>query len=118
MENCEGWEAVRTVLRRRVGEAAFEAWFRALDGRLEGETLVLRCPDRFSRDWLRARYGKLIEECAAGARTVDYRVDPVADSAARGSPGRKGMRCSATQIGPIPGPPPPCGMQNVLCRFK
>jgi chromosomal replication initiation ATPase DnaA len=45
------------VLRRRVGEAAFEAWFRALDGRVEGETLVLRCPDRFSRDWLRGRYG-------------------------------------------------------------
>ena len=82
MENCGGWEAVRTVLRRRVGEAAFEAWFRALDGRLEGETLVLRCPDRFSRDWLRGRYGKLIEECAAGVRAVDYRVDLVAASAA------------------------------------
>jgi chromosomal replication initiator protein len=82
MENSGGWEAVRTVLRRRVGEAAFDAWFRALDGRLEGETLVLRCPDRFSRDWLRGRYGKLIEECASGVRTVDYRVDLVAASAA------------------------------------
>lgn len=71
-----GWEAVRTDLRRRVGEAAFEAWFRALDGRVEGETLVLRCPDRFSRDWLRGRYGSLIEECATGVRAVDYRVDP------------------------------------------
>jgi chromosomal replication initiator protein len=82
MDNCGGWEAVRTELRRRVGEAAFEAWFRALDGRLEGETLVLRCPDRFSRDWLRGRYGKLIEECAVGVRGVDYRVDLVAASAA------------------------------------
>src|SRR5450756_2261260 len=33
-------------------------------------------------------------------------------------PGKKGTRCSATPIGPTPGPPPPCGMQNVLCRFK
>jgi hypothetical protein len=23
-----------------------------------------------------------------------------------------------TPIGPIPGPPPPCGMQNVLCRLR
>jgi hypothetical protein len=23
-----------------------------------------------------------------------------------------------TPIGPIPGPPPPCGIENVLCRFK
>ena len=77
-----GWDAVRTDLRRRVGEAAFEAWFRAIDGRVEGETLVLRCPDRFSRDWLRGRYGSLIEECAAGVRAVDYRVDPGAAPAA------------------------------------
>src|SRR5262245_11914755 len=77
-----GWDAVRTDLRRRVGEAAFEAWFRAIEGRVEGETLVLRCPDRFSRDWLRGRYGSLIEECAAGVRAVDYRVDPGAAPAA------------------------------------
>ena len=32
--------------------------------------------------------------------------------------GRNGMRCSPTPMGPTPGPPPPWGMQNVLCRFK
>ena len=26
--------------------------------------------------------------------------------------------CTHTPIGPIPGPPPPCGMQKVLCRFR
>ena len=24
---------------------------------------------------------------------------------------------AATAIGPMPGPPPPCGIQKVLCRF-
>ena len=24
----------------------------------------------------------------------------------------------ATPIGPMPGPPPPCGIANVLCRFR
>ncbi len=33
-------------------------------------------------------------------------------------PGRKGARCARTPIGPMPGPPPPCGMQKVLCRFR
>ncbi len=32
--------------------------------------------------------------------------------------GRNGTNCFATQIGPTPGPPPPCGMAKVLCRFK
>ena len=35
-----------------------------------------------------------------------------------GCPGRNGARCVATPIGPMPGPPPPCGMANVLCRFR
>src|SRR5471032_2584298 len=32
--------------------------------------------------------------------------------------GRNGTRSSTTQTGPTPGPPPPCGMQKVLCRFR
>src|SRR5438046_5153392 len=32
--------------------------------------------------------------------------------------GRNGARCARTPIGPTPGPPPPCGMQKVLCRFR
>ena len=35
-----------------------------------------------------------------------------------GSPGKNGARCFATPIGPTPGPPPPCGMQNVLCKIQ
>ena len=27
-------------------------------------------------------------------------------------------RCARTATGPTPGPPPPCGMQNVLCRLR
>src|SRR5699024_7894625 len=32
--------------------------------------------------------------------------------------GRCGMRCSATQTGPTPGPPPPGGMEKDLCRLR
>src|SRR6476469_8383271 len=32
--------------------------------------------------------------------------------------GRYGARCDRTPIGPTPGPPPPCGMQKVLCRLR
>ena len=31
--------------------------------------------------------------------------------------GKKGAKCAATPIGPIPGPPPPWGIQNVLCKL-
>ena len=35
-----------------------------------------------------------------------------------GCPGQERRRCDATAIGPMPGPPPPCGIANVLCRFR
>ena len=35
-----------------------------------------------------------------------------------GWPGRYGARWARTATGPTPGPPPPCGMQKVLCRLR
>ena len=35
-----------------------------------------------------------------------------------GCDGRNGAKCAATPMGPIPGPPPPCGIQNVLCKLR
>src|SRR5438477_2977615 len=35
-----------------------------------------------------------------------------------GLDGRYGARWARAATGPTPGPPPPCGMQNVLCRFR
>ena len=32
--------------------------------------------------------------------------------------GRYGTRSATTHTGPTPGPPPPCGMQKVLCRLR
>jgi chromosomal replication initiator protein len=77
-----GWETVRSALGRRVGASAYDAWFRTLDGRFEDETLVLRCPDRFTRDWLRSRFEGVIRECAPGARGIEYRLEALLRPAA------------------------------------
>src|SRR3954452_2651525 len=45
-------------------------------------------------------------------------ADTACEVCDNGSPGRYGARCARTATGPTPGPPPPCGMQNVLCRFR
>jgi chromosomal replication initiator protein len=75
MARIGGWEAVRDAVRERVGPSAFQAWFRALDGRVEGDRLVLRCPDRFSREWIQGRYGGVLAE-VSGASAIDYEVAP------------------------------------------
>ncbi len=41
-----------------------------------------------------------------------------ARSTATNGPGRKSTSGADTPTGPAPGPPPPCGVLNVLCRLK
>ena len=76
MPHFGGWEVVREAVRQAVGPAAYGAWFRRLDGIVEGDALVIRCPDRFTRDWIRSRYGSVIEQSAGSLSRVDYRVEP------------------------------------------
>ncbi len=88
MTELGGWEAVRDAVRRRVGASAFQAWFQAVDGRVEEGRLVVRCPDRFSREWIRARYGSMLQE-AAGGRPVEWEAPAAAEArpvAPRGTP--------------------------------
>jgi len=74
MTELGGWEAVRVAVRQRVGEGAFRAWFEGLEGRVVGGDLVIDCPDRFSSDWIRRRYGEAIEEVAGGYGRVQFNV--------------------------------------------
>ncbi len=58
-------------------------------------------------------------------RPMDVGRSPVASrryvpSSARSTrgAGRKGTSAARTPTGPAPGPPPPCGVLNVLCVLK
>src|SRR5690554_1010543 len=61
--------------------------------------------------------GKILAEPQGAADMVPLAM-LVLGTGCTGWPGKKGFKCSATPIGPMPGPPPPWGMQKVLCRFK
>mmetsp|Transcript_17459 Transcript_17459/g.66039 ORF Transcript_17459/g.66039 Transcript_17459/m.66039 type:complete len:206 (-) Transcript_17459:539-1156(-) len=57
------------------------------------------------------------EALTAPARLATM-LEPVPPVGEIWCPGKNGARCSATPMDPTPGPPPPCGMQKVLCRFR
>ncbi len=97
MNTCGGWEAVRQSVRQRIGARAFDAWFGSLEGEIEGATLSIRCPDRFSRDWIRGRYADVLVE-AAQPLAIEYRVGP--HKPAEGS--RPPARGPARAVAPAP----------------
>ncbi len=59
--------ALRAAVADRLGEAKFGLWFGdGVDLRVsgDGESLVVRVPDEFFRDWIRRHYAKNLSEAA------------------------------------------------------
>ncbi len=74
MTEFGGWDSIRQRIRERLGPAVFDAWFRTLRATVEGGTLAIECPDRFSRDWIERRYGAVVRTAAAELTGVEYKV--------------------------------------------
>jgi chromosomal replication initiator protein len=59
--------------------SAFGAWFSALDGEIDGRSLRVCCPDRFTRDWVSRKHGGLLLEAARAVASdvehVVFRID-------------------------------------------
>ena len=95
--------------------------------RLEPRLDVVRVQDRVPssrRSCRRRRASRCRRTRSAGCSRCPTAPPTPRESPARrrsstsGWPGRYGARCAATPIGPMPGPPPPCGIANVLCRLR
>src|SRR5690606_2513532 len=61
--------------------------------------------------------GKILAEPQGAAEMLPF-ANSVPSGGFTAFEGRKGARWDLTPIGPMPGPPPPCGIQKVLCRFR
>jgi len=96
-----GWEDVRRSVRDEVGPSAYEAWFRNLRARDQGDRLVVLCPDRFSREWIERRYGAAVSRAASAFKSVLYEVqggDAPGGPKAHSSPNR----VESTNSGSLP----------------
>src|SRR5690606_20773896 len=63
-------------------------------------------------------YIQLICRMLAGPKVAADTKPPLASPPLPNALGRSGARADLAAHGPTPGPPPPCGMQNVLCRLR
>jgi len=96
------WRTIRTELRQRVGESTFDIWLAPLELQaFDGQTLILTAPPG-TRQWIAARYGRLLERCARQALGEGTRV-VFSDDAGR-RPGQSGPGRSAAVPKPPAGP--------------
>jgi chromosomal replication initiator protein len=72
------WDAIRSELRAAVSEPIYHLWLDNLGAReLTEGTLVVEAPDRV-RTYVRERFGRLLQACAAAVLGPDVDVDIVA----------------------------------------
>jgi chromosomal replication initiator protein len=57
------WEEAKNRVRSEVTEQGFSLWIRPLSVvESDGDTLILECPNKFSKNWVQENYGTLLQE--------------------------------------------------------
>jgi chromosomal replication initiator protein len=78
------WARAARELRSRLSEGNFSAWFGKIRPvELTADTLILRAPNPFTKDWIESRYmeplSAAVESCASGNLGVTLVIDPATD---------------------------------------
>ena len=102
------WRPFFQAVQRRLGEQAFETWFRPLRLQRNAEDRVLRiaAPNDVVRDWILSKYADTLEqslgESQMGSLRIEWACDQKADTktTAAVSSVQPPERTSSTQIGP------------------
>jgi chromosomal replication initiator protein len=74
VEPAAAWTAIRTELRRRLGDSTYEIWIAPLELKtLEGTVLLLTAPLP-TRAWVSKRFGRILEACAKAVLGFEVQV--------------------------------------------
>ncbi|MEW9111134.1 chromosomal replication initiator protein DnaA [Cytobacillus gottheilii] len=62
MENIEDlWNQALSNIEKKISKPSFDTWLKSTKAHsLQGDTLVIKAPNEFARDWLEERYSQLI----------------------------------------------------------
>lgn len=70
----ELWQQILSVIQTKVSKPSFDTWLKSTKATVFNENTLLICaPNTFAKEWLEAKYAKLI--LAAVAETLDRHVD-------------------------------------------
>jgi len=75
------WQTVSSLLREKIGEAAYQSWIKPMSVRgLSGHTVHVSVPTRFMRDWVMAHYVEKLtdmwQQTNTDVKAVEVRVQP------------------------------------------
>ncbi|MCR4409271.1 MAG: chromosomal replication initiator protein DnaA [Candidatus Saccharicenans sp.] len=97
------WNRILAAVKNRVEGQAFETWFEPTSyiGE-EGETLYIKVPNAYFKDWLSFHYSRLINDCCQElfnkSFDIKYIYDETPTSFLRNSPDERKLHQAVTQV--------------------
>lgn len=97
------WNRILAEVKTRVEGQAFETWFEPTSyiGE-EGQTLYIKVPNAYFKDWLSFHYSRLINECCQElfnkSFDIKYIYDETPTSFLRNSPDERKLHQAVTQV--------------------
>lgn len=75
----EIWEDIKNRLRLRVSEGSFKIWIAPLAyDRVEGNTLIIKCPNQFFASWVQEHYLPYVREYLISlGKEIKIKLEPV-----------------------------------------
>lgn len=105
MENLNDlWDQVLKSIEKKVSKPSFETWLKSTKAHhIEGDTIIIKAPNEFARDWLEGRYTHLIadslEDITGSKLDVKFIIPP--DHTDNEFPSEKMMKKQVQQTTPI-----------------
>lgn len=73
----EVWEKIREELKSRIPESSFKVWIAPLTyGGVDGESLLVECPNQFVANWIQEHYLPLVQHVLADYDNLKIRLVP------------------------------------------
>ncbi|WP_102345940.1 DnaA N-terminal domain-containing protein [Bacillus sp. Marseille-P3661] len=76
-QNGDLWKLVLHEMQKALSKPSFVTWIEGLDGRFEGDTLVISANNSFARDWVETRYVPQISKIVKGMLGQEYDIKVV-----------------------------------------
>lgn len=62
IEMVKLWESVLEELRTKISKASYETWFKSIATEITDNTILIKAPNSFARDWIAKHYESKISE--------------------------------------------------------
>ena len=73
------WLSVQSIISTNISKASYETWLKDTSAEIIDNTVFIKAPNSFARDWIERHYKSLISDCLLEVTGDTYEITVVDD---------------------------------------